>query len=739
MWRTPCRRALPIAGLVLALAAPLAAGELEERSGRSEVRVYSAPYRLRPGLAVGDAGLADRLESLGYRRVRRKPERPGEFFWGHEVFWIYRRAHGRAGRAAPAVLLELPLERASGRVLALPEGVDPVLDPVLLAESLDGDRAPRRLVRLAELPDHLWRAVLAAEDARFFDHPGVDARALSRAVVRNAQAGRVVQGGSTITQQLIKNRDLTPRRRLGRKVSEAVRALRLETEHSKEEILQAYLNSVYFGHVGGLAVHGVGSAARAWFGKPATRLGLGESALLAAMIQGPNRLHPGRHPEAALERQRWVLGRLEELGWAEAAAVAAARRAGLPRISPRRPEASPARAFVRWVGQSLGGRARRRLEGGKGVTVETTLDAALQVEAERAVRSALRRQRSAGRRPEAALVALDAFTGDVVAYVAGDPDDRSDRFDRVRQARRQTGSAIKPLVLLEAFADCGRQAPLYPSRRVLDEPIRLDLPSGPWQPQNFGRRYRGVVDLRQALVDSLNVPFVRVGRWCGFEPVADRLRAAGLDAPREAPPALVLGAVEASPLEMAVAFTAFARNGRLTRARAWSRVRRPAGRGLGRAGVDTRRIADPASSYLVRDLLRDAVARGTGSAAALDGAAAWGKTGTSSGGRDAWFVGGAGRLVTAAWLGAENGGAAGLRGGADAAPMWRQFMQRAAAAHPGSPPTRPEAVVERWVEESTGLLLRRERAGARRELYRRGDTPPRRRLLRADEPEAALE
>ena len=522
-----------LAGL-LALAAsasPLAAGSLEESVGRSEVRVYSAAYELRAGLSVADAALADRLEALGYRRVGRKPERLGEFFWGHEVFWIYRRPYRRGGQSVPASLLRLPLDPSTGRILALPEGVAAVIEPVLLAESLDGDRAARRPVDLEDLPEHLWRAVLAAEDARFFEHPGVDARALARALVRNAQAGRVVQGGSTITQQLIKNRDLTPRRRLGRKLSEAVRALRLESEYSKEEILQAYLNSVYLGHVGGLAVHGVGAAARAYFGKPAAALGLGESALLAAMIQGPNRLHPGRHPRAALERQRWVLERLEELAWVEPAALAGARRGGLPRLVSAPPPAPPARAFVRWVEESLGDRAARRLEKGRGVVVETTLDPYLQAEAERAVRAALAGQRRAGRRPEAALVSIDAVNGDVVAYVAGDPDDAADRFDRVRQARRQPGSAIKPLVLLEAFADCGEREPLYASRRVLDEPVRLDLPSGPWRPENFDRRYRGVVDLRESLVRSLNVPFVRVGRWCGFEAMAGRLRRAGLELP----------------------------------------------------------------------------------------------------------------------------------------------------------------------------------------------------------------
>jgi membrane peptidoglycan carboxypeptidase len=728
-----------VIGLLFALVTPpLAAGELEMSVGRSEIRVYSAPYRLEPGMAVGQSGVADRLEALGYRRVRRRPREAGEFFWGHEVLWIYRRAHRQSGRTIPERLLRLPLERASGRIVALPEGGDATLEPALLAESLDGDRAARRPLELAALPRHLWRAVLAAEDARFFDHPGVDARALSRAMVRNLQAGRVVQGGSTITQQLIKNRDLTPRRRVGRKVSEAVRALLLESEHSKEEILQAYLNSVYLGHVGGLGVYGVGAAARAYFGKPASRLDLRESALLAAMIQGPNRLHPGRHPDSALERQRWVLARLEELGWAELEAVAAARRAGLPRLATRQPETPPARAFVGWVAESLAGRAGRRLERGRGVVVETTLDPYLQAEAERVIRAALRARPRAGE-TEAALVSIEATSGDVLAYVGGDPDDAADRFDRVRQGRRQPGSAIKPLVLLEAFAECGDRRPLYPSRRVLDRAIRLELPSGTWKPKNLGRRFRGTVDLRESLVSSLNVPFVRVARWCGFEEVATRFRRAGLELPAEPPPAFVLGAVEVSPLAMASAFTAFARNGRVMAARPWRRVRRPGGRSLGRRGVSSRRIADPASAFIVRDLMLDAVERGTGRKAALDGVVAWGKTGTSSGGRDAWFAGGAGRLVTVVWLGVDGPGPGGLRGGADAAPLWQEFMRHAAPAWPGPEPARPDAVIERWVEERTGLLVRRPRRGTRSELYRRGDQPARRRMLRADVAEAPIE
>jgi len=726
---------------------------LEGTVGRSEVRVVSAAYEIPIGATAGGADLAGRLKRLGYARVRHKPTAPGEFFWGHERFWIYQRSHRRAGRSYPAALNALDLRKRDGRILGISQVEGSAgrgwIEPEILAESLTDARAPRRPLRFKDLPERVWRPLLAAEDHRFFEHAGLDARGIARAMLRNAKAGKVVQGGSTITQQLIKTRDLTSKRTLGRKVSEAVRALELEAEHDKEEILQAYLNHVYFGHLDGVTLYGFGAASRAFFSKRPQDLTLGEAALLAGMVQGPNRLSPIRNPERALARQRLVLQRMEELEWASKASLRRAREAGLPTIRRSRVRPAADRRLVAWLREITDEEAPRRLSQGRGVILETTLDPYLQEAAEDLLEGRLESLRKGHRRLRgkplsAALVTIDATSGAVLAAVAGDPRNRKDAFDRVRTARRQPGSAVKPLVLLEAFESCGGREPLYPARQVLDRAIRLPLPSGPWEPQNNDGRFRGPVSLREATVTSLNVPFVRIARWCGFEATAQRLRRVGLPMPKEAPPALVLGAVETSPLELAQAYATFATLGRTVEASPVYKVLRPSGRTLStvlRKGRGKgRRVVDPASAYLVRDLLEDIVARGTGRGAQLEGVTAWGKTGTSSDRRDAWFIGGAGNLVTAVWVGIDDGAPLGLTGSAAALPLWKNLMEKAAASYP-SPNhlQRPDDIVEHWIEERSGLLLRKERRGATQDLFRRRHTPPRRRLLRPDDPVPVLQ
>lgn len=723
---------------------------LETELGRNEVRVLSAPYRIEPGQSIEVSAIPERLERLGYRRVHDRPMAPGEYFWGHERFWIYRRGHWYDGRRWPARLFGMTLDgegSAEGRIVGFLDaseaplwqsgGGQPWIEPEVLAESLSPDRAARVPVSIDRLPEHVWRAVLAAEDHRFFDHAGVDAIAVARALLANAQAGEVTQGGSTITQQLIKVRDLSPRRTLGRKLSEAVRALALEAEYDKREILEGYLNHVYLGHVDGLSLYGVGAAARAYFSKPATELDLGEAALLAAMIQGPNRLSPVRHPERLVGRQRWVLGRLAELGWADEGAVERARERGLPRLRIDRPESPPARRFLSWVRSVAAEEAPGRVEKGRGLVVQTGIDPLVQARAEEAVAGGLarleREHRELRRRGvTAALVALDARTGAVIAHVGGDPRDREDRFDRVRLAQRQTGSAVKPLLLLEAFDDCGGRAPLYPARRVLDAPLTLELPSGPWSPENLGRRYRGAVPLREALVASLNAPFVRVGRWCGFAETAETFRRVGLDVPEEPPPSFVLGAVETSPARMAGAFTPFATLGRALRPLPVVSLYRPSGARI--ASFESRgdRVAEPAAAFLVRDLMRDVVRRGTGRVADVEGLEVWGKTGSSSDWRDAWFVGGARSVVAALWVGVDDGTPLGLASSKTAVPIWRDFIARAAPSRPALDAAPPEDVVVLWVQDRTGRLLKEPRRESHSELFDRDHLPPGRRWWRPD-------
>jgi membrane peptidoglycan carboxypeptidase len=735
------------------LPASLPAASLEDTLGRNETRVLAAPVPVPAGRTAQELALDERLERLGYRRVHERPARPGEYFHGRERYWIFRRPCRAFGRDHDAELIGLALERSSGRILGrYREGQPPQplraddelwLEPQVLAESLSGDRAPRVRVALAELPERVWRPVLAAEDARFFEHGGIDLRATARAAARNLLKGRIVEGGSTITQQLIKNRDLSPKRTLGRKASEAIRARELEDEYGKQEILQAYLNSVYLGHLDGLAIHGIGTAARAYFSRPAAELALAEAAALAAMIQGPNRLSPIDDAEALRARRDWVLSRMEELGWATAAEVAQAKAAPVT----ARPSAVRGQAPVHlltWIREQVGEAAPNRAGEGRGFLVETTVDPYLQGLAEQAVErrlAALRRDHPGlrGAPLAAAVVALDARTGEVLAAVGGDPDDPPGAFDRVRAARRQPGSVVKPFVVLEAIDDCGSRDPLTASSRIADEPLSIPLPAGAWEPHNFDDRYLGPVLLREALAESRNVPAVRIARWCGFDATAELFERVGLELPAIPPPSFALGAVEATPLAVARAFTVFATPGRVLEPYPVARVATSGGDSLERWQPRSEKVADPAAAYIVRDLLRSAVEEGTAASGAIAGLDVAAKTGTSSGLRDAWFAGQAGSVVAVAWVGLDDGGRLGLTGAAAAGPLWRELMAGAVVARPPHTVERPDRVVERWVQEKTGLLVKPGRAGARPELYREGDLARRKRWWRPDAPMPVIE
>ena len=744
---------------VLTLAEPAPAAEtmpLRYRLGRNEVRVLAAQHRIRIGDVLRGSALSDRLTGQGYERVRRKPEAPGEFFWGLDRYWLYRREFAQPGKSLePARLIEIELDRPSARVTSLrfdgEAGKSPnevLLDPVVLSETLEGRRARREWIALDRLPEHAWRSVLAIEDARFFDHGGVDARSVARALLRNAKAGKVTQGGSTITQQLIKVRDLTPRRTLGRKISEAFRALALEAEYEKREILEAYLNSVYFGHVEGVSIYGVAAASRAYFGHGASRLSVGEGALLAAMIQGPNRLHPKRHPNDALARQHLVLDRMEELEWLSPSEAERTRRSGLPKLpglsafrnSGLEPMLPP--GLLNWARADLSRLAPRRAEEDQGVIVQTTLDPHLQAIARDAVGAgldSLRRRFSRLRKGRVgiALVALDGPTGNVLAAVGGDPSEPGD-FDRVRSAKRQPGSSIKPFVMLEALESCGERQPLYNSRRISDRPLEIELPNGAWSPENPSGRFRGTVDLRTALVDSLNVPVVRIARWCGFEATAARFRDAGIEVPAQPPPSFVLGAVELAPVQLAAAFTTFVTLGKRQEPRLVERARSASGRGLGKTKPRSHRVSGASSAYLVRDVLREAGARTVG-VSNFEGLEVIGKTGTSSDQRDAWFAGSVGSMVVVVWVGFDDGRSLGLSGSEAAAPIWKAFVERSAPAVGTFSLARPRRIVERWVDPRSGLVTRSSRGNAQRELFRRGDEPGRKRLLFGDSPERPID
>ena len=576
-----------------------------------------------------------------------------------------------------------------------------------------GSRAPRPLaigaigrvpmerrlpVALEDVPDHLLQAVLAVEDQRFYDHHGLDVRRIGGALIANIKAGGIRQGGSTVTQQLAKNLFLTADRTPLRKLREAVMAIVLETRHEKADILEAYLNEIYLGQDGARAIHGVGAAARYYFGKDVQRVNLAESAVLAGMIRAPNRYAPTRNPATARQRRDLVLRLMAEQARITTAAASRARRAGIPRRA--HPDAVLDGRYFRDASAAVvPGRLPAR-----GVAMYTTLDAALQRAAERAVRSGLSRLRAPG--AEAALLAIDPRNGDILAMVGGREYGAS-QFNRAIAARRQPGSAFKPVVALAALERGRGSEPAFTlASLVEDEPLRVRTPSGPWQPVNYDGRFRGTVTVREAMEQSLNVPFARIGLSIGAERIAATGKRLGIASPLRAVPSLALGSSEVTLLELVRAYGVLAAGGDLAESRTilgHARYGRPVDEASGRVA----RVVDPAAAYLVTSALEGAVSRGTGRAlngrGRFDGIA--GKTGTSNDWRDAWFLAYTPTLVVGVWVGYDDGRSLGLSGAGAALPIVARFLEDARAEQSGEPFEVPDGITEGYVTLAHGGWL----------------------------------
>jgi penicillin-binding protein 1B len=566
-----------------------------------------------------------------------------------------------------------------------------------LADGLAERRVP---VRLSDVPEHLVAAVLAVEDQRFHDHGGLDLKRIAGAAVANVRAGAVTQGGSTITQQLAKNLFLSARRTPLRKVREAAMAVMLEDRYDKPAILEAYLNEIYLGQDGARAIHGVGAAARYYFDKDADDLGLAESALLAGMIRAPNRYTPVRHADRARERRDLVLRLMVEQG---RVGERAARHAARERIRtrPAHEVVADARYFRDFAVTRLRDEGAGRLPD-RGAAVYTTLDATLQRAAERAVRDGLTALRAHG--AQAALVALDPRTGEILALVGG-RDYGSSQFNRAVDARRQPGSAFKPIVALAALGRDGRRDPAFTlASTVEDAPLSVATHAGRWEPENYDRDFRGTVTVRQALEQSLNVPFARIGLAVGADRIAETGARLGITSPLRAVPSLALGASEVTPLELTRAFGVFAAGGELADTRTILGVSAVGAPMRATASTRTRRVADPAEAYLVTSGLEGAVVRGTGRAlnglGHRDGLA--GKSGTSSEWRDGWFVAYTPELAVGVWVGYDDGRSLGLTGSRSALPIVARFLREALRQTSGETFAVPDGVEFAYTAGSRG-------------------------------------
>lgn len=528
------------------------------------------------------------------------------------------------------------------------------------------------MVTVAELPAHLPRAVIAIEDKRFYEHGGIDPLGVARAIFVNVTSGEIRQGASTITQQLAKNLLLSHKRSYWRKAREAMLALEIERKFGKDQILTVYLNRVYFG--GG--AYGVDAAARRFFGKPATEVSLWESALLAAVLKAPSRLAPDRNPEAAAARAKLVLNAMADSGFISA--ESAAQPMGVVSAAATAltaPGGGGARYFADWALDQAEG----FLAGlDRDVLVETTLDLELQRAAEAAVASIL------GNRPKGVSAknwpsqgALIAMTPDgAVRAMVGGVNYRASQFNRATQAERQMGSTFKPFVYLAAL-----EAGWEPDSKINDGPIQI----GKWRPKNFKNRYYGDVSLREALARSLNAAAVRLAEKVGRRKPVAVARRLGLNRPLPKGPSVTLGAGGASLLELTGAYAAFANGGRFAPPFGLKEIRARDGAVLYQPVIEASQAIDPAVALRMTDMLGAVVNWGSGRRAAF-GRDAAGKTGTSQGGRDGWFIGYTADLVVGVWVGHDDyRPIKNLSGSGPPALIWRAFMVEAGARYAPKP------------------------------------------------------
>jgi len=551
-------------------------------------------------------------------------------------------------------------------------------------------------VDIKEIPPVVKQAFLAAEDARFYQHRGIDLRAIARAALTNLARGRVVQGGSTITQQVARNAFLNPSRTFKRKIQEAFLAVQLERYYTKDEIFEMYLNRIYFGE----GAWGIGAAAKTYFNKDVGDLTLSEAALLAGLPQAPSLYSPYRNPQAALARRATVLQMMVAQGFITADEANAARREPLrlERGLPRE-EKYPYPYFVDYVVQELGKKYGEAVLYRGGLRIYTTLDRQAQEAAERAAAtyanfpSSIRDQQGI-LQPQAAIVVLDPHTGAVRALVGGREHNAGRAYNRATQAYRQPGSAFKPII---AYAPAVEYLGMTPASVVSDTPVVF----GNYRPQNYDHRFRGPVTLRDALAYSINVPAVRLVDQVGLERAMAFARELGIDTldPRHEGLSVALGGLHTgvTPLQMAAAYAAFANGGFYVMPTVVARVAQADGTLLEEVRPAVRRVMSRRTALAVTEMLRAAVDYGTGTRARIPGVPVAGKTGTTDEGKDTWFCGYTDKLVGVVWIGWDlPRPMPGTYGGMYCARIWREVMTRILGITPPQPvaPIRPETQPE---------------------------------------------
>ncbi|MDH0213948.1 penicillin-binding protein 1B [Stutzerimonas stutzeri] len=719
---------LSIVGLVIlaGFAIYLDAVVQEKFSGKRwtiPAKVYARPLELFVGQKLDKNDFLAELDALGYRRERSVSGPGGASVAGNDIelhtrgFQFYEGAEqSQRLRVRFSGDFVAGLSSANGSALPVAR-----LEPVLIGGLYPAHNEDRILIKLDQVPPYLLETLVAVEDREFFNHFGVSPKSIARAVWVNLTAGQVRQGGSTLTQQLVKNFYLTNERSMTRKITEAMMAVLLELHYDKQEILEAYLNEVFLGQDGRRAVHGFGLASQYFFGQPLAELKLPQVALLVGMVKGPTYYNPRRNPERALERRNLVLDLLAEQQVISADEAAKAKQAPLGVTQRGSMADSSYPAFLDLVKRQLREDYRDEDLTEEGLRVFTSFDPVLQLKAEQAMSETLKRLGKATEGVEGAMIVTNPETGEIQAML-GSRQPGFAGFNRALDASRPIGSLIKPAIYLAALEKPSQ----YTLTSLLeDEPFSVKGADGQvWKPQNYGRQAYGTVYLYQALANSYNLSTARLGLDLGVPNVLKTLERLGASPKWPAYPSMLLGAGGLRPIEVVDMYQTLANGGFNTPLRGIRSVLTADGEPLKRYPFQIQQRFDPGAIYLTQYAMQRAMREGTGRSAynrlpqSLNLA---GKTGTTNDSRDSWFAGFSQDLLAVVWLGRDDNGKTSLTGATGALQVWTDFMRRADPL-PLQMPV-PDNVTYAWVDARSGLGTDERCPDAVQMPYIRGSEP----------------
>ena len=664
-------------------------------------KVYARPLELFVGADLDVEDLVYELQVLGYRKVT-NPRKPGQVARNRNRFDIYTRGFDfpNERESARRVLIDL----SGGKVKSISAGGGSVdlmrLDPVQIGGIYPLHGEDRVLVRLDDVPQTLSQGLLAVEDRDFYDHWGFSITGIARSAVSNMRSGRIVAGGSTITQQLVKNYYLTPERTIVRKLTEVVMAVLLDLHYEKDQILESYINEVYLGQEGPRAIHGFALAARHYFDTPIEQLGLHQQALLVGMIKGPSLYNPLRNPERALERRNVVLDVMAEQGVISQEHALVARAMPLDLNNKHRVKDSFP-AFLDLVRRQLRQEYRQEDLATLGLNIFTSFDPIVQRKAERSTTAVMDQLDKEGGLESASVVTR--FDSGEVAALVGGRKVRYAGFNRALDARRPAGSLLKPAVYLAALENPDRYTLATP---LLDTPVKIKAAQDKfWEPRNFDRQAHGEVLLHRALASSYNLATARLGMDLGLDSVVDMLNRLGIERRVPRVPALTLGAGEYSPMDMAAMYQTIAAGGFRMPLRSIRDIVDARGESLKRYPLEYDRTVSLQAMHLLHYAMRSVMREGTGRGAyrylGKDFEVA-GKTGTTNDGRDSWFAGFSGDLLAVTWIGRDDNGGTGLTGSSGALRVWSHFMAAASQRPLGY--RMPDGVNVQWIDDSNGFV-----------------------------------